>query len=239
MAHNRFLNEDKWNIARGLVGDTSFIHKFGANFDIDTNTDPETVWTAGGLYPWSALATAQTLYVQSTSSSDTSELEIQGLDENYNQQTETVQMNGITTVTTSNTFIRVFRMIYNHTAVNVGTVTARVTSGSGTIVGQIDETYGQTLMCVYTIPAGYTGYLLCIDASLNKAEDGNIRVYQRPFGRSFKVAHMAELFQNSYRYDFPIPLPFYEKCDLDIRLAEVETNNTRCTANFDIVLIKN
>lgn len=234
-----FLTEDKWNIARGLVKDTSFIHKFGANFDIDTNSDPETVWSAGGLYPWDALATAQTLYIQSDDAADTSSLEIQGLDENYELLTEEVQMNGTTTVTTTNTFIRVYRMIYNHTAVNVGTVTARVTSGAGTVVAQIDPDYAQTLMCIYTVPAGYTAYLLAGDASLNKAEDGNIRFYQRPFGRSFKIAHMAEIYENWYRYDFPIPLPLPEKTDLDVRIAEVETNNTRCTANFDLVLIKN
>jgi hypothetical protein len=75
-------------IAKGEVNGYSVVHKFGANFDIDNGSEPETVWTGGGLYPWSSLATAQTLYVLSESSEDTGTLEIQGLDENYNLQTE-------------------------------------------------------------------------------------------------------------------------------------------------------
>ena len=43
-------------VARGQIPGHSVVHKFGANFDIDNNSEPETVWTAGGLYPWSALS---------------------------------------------------------------------------------------------------------------------------------------------------------------------------------------
>jgi hypothetical protein len=225
-------------LAKGQFDDVTSVHKFGANFDIDNTSEPETVWTAGGLYPWSSLATAQTLYCLSDSASDTSTLTIQGLDSDYNLLTETVTLTGTTAVTTTNQFIRVFRMSYNGGASNVGTVTARVTSGSGTIVAQIDEEFSETLMCVYTIPAGYTGYLLCGDASVQKNKDVQIKFFVRQFGQSFKIAHMAEVFERTYRYDFPIPMKLPEKTDLEVRADNVESNNTRLTANFDLILDK-
>jgi len=223
-------------VAAGHYDGLSYIHKFGANFDIDNNSEPETVWSAGGLYPWSSLATAQTLYCLSDSASDTSTLTIEGLDADYNSLTETVTLTGTTAVTTTNQFIRVFRMSYDGGDTNVGNITARVTSGSGTIVAQIDADLGQTLMCVYTIPAGYTAYLLCGDASVQKNKDAQIKFFVRQFGQSFKIAHMAEVFEGTYRYDFPIPMRLQEKTDLEVRADNVETNNTRVTANFDLIL---
>lgn len=216
----------------------SFTHQFGANFDIDNNSEPETVWTAGGLYPWSAFATAQTLYCLSDDDADTSTLTITGLDANYYPLTETVNLTGTDAVTTNNTFIRVNNLMYNGGSENAGTITARTVSDSGTVVAQIDEAFSQSLMCIYTIPAGYTGYLMCGDASVQKNKDAQIKFFTRPFGQSFQIGHMAEVFEGTYRYDFPIPIPLAEKTDLEVRADNVETNNTRVTANFDLLLEK-
>jgi len=230
-------NDFYLEVAKGNVANHSFIHKFGVNFDIDNSSEPETVWSAGGLYPWSSLSSAQTLYVLSTDAGDTMDVEIQGLDADYELQTETVTLTGTTAVTTTNTFLRVFRMSAN--ANNDGDITARVTSASGTIVAQIDTDYAQTLMAVYTVPAGKTAYLTTLDTSVQKNKDAQIRLFQRPTGEAFRITHMAETFESSYRYDFTTPLKFPEKTDLEVRASEVESNNTRVTANFDLVLVDN
>ena len=224
------------DVARGAISNSKIVHKFGANFDIDQNTDPESVWTGGGLYPWSAFATAQTIYCISTSASDTAVLTIEGLDANYNEQTETVTLTGTTAVATSNTFIRVFRMFYEDGA-NVGTITARVTSGTGTIVAQIDVGYAQTLMAVYTVPAGYTGYLVALDATIDGTKTCQMLMYHRLVGKPFRIAHVAES-DGHYRYDFTAPLTVPEKTDIDIRIDQVSGNDARVTANFDLVLIR-
>lgn len=224
------------DVARGAISNSKIVHKFGANFDIDQITTPETVWTAGGVYPWSALATAQTIYCISTSASDTAVLTIEGLDANYNEQTETVTLTGITAVATSNTFIRVFRMTYEDGA-NVGTITARVTSGTGTVVAQIDIGYAQTLMSVYTVPAGHTAYMVTTDCTIDSRKDCQILMYHRLFGKPFRIAHVAEA-TGHYRYDFYAPLRVPEKTDIDIRVDNVSGNDSRVTANFDLVLIR-
>ena len=224
-----------FDVVRGAIPNALSVHKFGANFDIDQADDPESIWTGGGLYPWASLSTAQTIYCLSTSASDTTTLTIEGLDANYNQQSETVTLTGTTAVTAANTYIRVFRMTYD--ATNVGDITARVTSGTGTVVAKIDAGYAQTLMAVYTIPAGYTGYLTTLDATIDGTKTCQMLMYHRLSGKPFRIAHVAES-EGHYRYDFNAPLKLPEKTDVDIRVNEVSGNDARVTANFDIVLIK-
>ena len=211
----------------------SVIHKFGYNPDIANGSVPETIWSAGGLYPWSAFDSASTLTVVSTNASDTCTLKISGLDENFYMFSETVTLNGTTNVTTARAFKRVYRMSYSDDA--VGNITAKI---GATTVAQVQAGKNQTLMAVYTVPAGYEAYLFAGDASVNKAHDAQIGFYARLPGESFKIAHMAEVYENSYRYDFVAPLRITEKTDLDVRVDVVENSNTRVTANFDLLLVR-
>ncbi len=224
-----------FDVSRGVIDRSFAIHKFGANFDIDQNTDPESVWTGGGVYPWSALSSAQAVYCLSTDAADTSSLTIEGLDANYNEISETVTLTGVSAVTTTSTFLRVFRMTYD--ATNAGTITARTVSASGTIVAQIDAGYAQTLMAVYTVPAGFTGYLLALDATIDGTKTCQVLMYHRLLGKPFRIAHVAES-DGHYRYDFAAPLVVPAKTDIDIQVNEVSGNDARVTANFDMVIIK-
>jgi hypothetical protein len=223
------------DVARGSISNSKIVHKFGANFDIDQGTDPESVWSGGGIYPWASLSSAQTIYCLSTDAGDTTTLTIEGLDANYDEISETVTLTGTSAVTTSNTFLRVFRMTYH--ATNVGTITARTVSASGTIVAQIDAGYAQTLMAVYTVPAGFTAYLVALDATIDGTKSCQMLMYHRLFGKPFRIEHVAES-DGHYRYDFTAPLTVPEKTDIDIRINEVSGNDARVTANFDLVLIK-
>jgi len=226
------------DIARGVRPDAYLVHKFGRNADIDTDTVPESVWSGGGLYPWSEFDSTQTLYCQSSSADDDSTLTIEGLDDNFARQTETVTLDGTTTVSTSNTFRRVFRMVYNGGTANVGTITAKTTSGSGTTVAQIDAGLAQTTMAVYTIPANHTGYLISGDITINAFRDIQLQFFVREFGSPFRIAHMAET-RGTYRYDFNAPMAIPEKSDIDVRVTDVSLSNSRATANFDLCIIRN
>ena len=231
------MTEDFYlKVAQGEVGGHKYVNKFGANFDINTNTGPETIWSQGGLYPWGSLATASVLTVVSTDDADTSEIEIQGLDANYGLITETLTTTGTAPINTVNSFLRVFRVIYNHAGTNVGDVTLSI---GGVVVAKIDAGLGQTLMCVYTIPASYTGYLIQMNATAQKFKDAQIRILQRPENSSFKIVHMAEVFEGSYVYTPRIPIVLPEKTDVDFLASDAETNNTRITGTFEILLVQN
>jgi len=237
VSRNSFVEWNYLNIARGLVPGASIIHKFGANFDCDQGT--ETLWTVGGIYPWGTLATATALDVISSTDDDTGEsVAIEGLDANYNPLREVVVLTAAdgtpTNATTQNSFIRVFRMYGTSNGGVAGTVNASI---GATVVAQIAAGRGQSLMGVYTVPAGKTGYLLCGDSSISKGGDGQITMMARIFGEGgFRVAHIAELYDNSYRYDFPVPLRISEKSDIDIRFTTAN-NNFKVTCAFDIILV--
>lgn len=234
MGRSSLLIENYLNIARGLVPGASIIHKFGANFDCDAGT--ETVWTSGGLYPWSAFSSgASILAVESTSSADTGEVVVvEGLDADYNEVSDTVTLGNLTPVNTAVEFLRVFRMY----GASNGGVVGRVTASIGaTVVAEISQGKNQTLMSIYTVPAGKTGYLLYGDASISKGGDGLIEMFVQYGGAGgFRIAHLGELFQNSYSYPFLVPAKIPEKSDIDVRF-ETANNNFRVTAAFDLILV--
>ena len=60
MGFKNYLWDEAWelNVSRGKVRGAFHVIKFGNNDDIDGSM--ESVWDAGGLYPWSSFASAGT-----------------------------------------------------------------------------------------------------------------------------------------------------------------------------------
>lgn len=231
-----YIAEERLNISRGLVDRCSIVHKFGYNPDIDTNTDPETVWTYGGFFPWSAFDSGATaLSVVSTSASDVLSVTVVGLDANMLEINDTVTLSGITPVSTTKQFKRVFRAYCSDTVGNVGDITI---SANGSVVGHIVAGEAQTLMALYTVPADKTGYLYCGDCSVND-KNVTVKFYVRYPGGPFRIAHVVELNARSYRYDFPFPMQLPSGSDLEVRVDNASDNNCRVSANFDLLLIEN
>ena len=227
-------------VAEGNITGHAFVHKFGYNPDIDTATDPETIWSHGGLYPWGALdGAAQTLYVKSSSASDTMPVTFYGLDNNGVEISDTVTLTGTVAVTTTKQFKRIYRAFVTNTVENVGEITWHTASGTGTVVCAIAAGEGQTLMALYSIPAGKTGYLYTGDCSLNLNKEITIKFYVRYPGSPFRIAHVVELSGTSYRYDFPFPPTLPAGTDIEVRVDNANDNNCRVAANFDILLIDN
>jgi hypothetical protein len=107
-------------------------------------------------------------------------------------------------------------------------------------VAAITAGKGQTLMAVYTIPAGYTGYLVKGTCSAQAGADATGDMFIRYFGSaSFRVGHSFEVSGagGQYLYEFPIPIPIPAKSDIDVRVV-TRSNNGRYTAAFDVILIK-
>jgi len=236
----QLYENDYFAIAKGESNGQSFIHKNGYNFDIDATTDPETIWTVGGLYPWSEFNSSRTIYVQSTSALENGQVLIDGLDDNFNVIQEYLPVVGTATSVSTLSYKRVNAMIFvDGDQTNIGTVSARVGSSAGVVVAEIFTGFGITSSATYTVPAGFTAYILCGDFTVKKGEGAQVQFKVRAFGSSFRTSHIAEAYQASYRYDFLIPLPIPEKSDLDVLVYQVESNNTRVSSNFDLILVDN
>lgn len=224
-------------IAKGQFRNISSIHKFGAVPAMSQNTTG-TVWDVNDtVYPWSAFATAGTLSIPAVNASDNAkQLVLIGLDENYAELTETITVSSTVAVTTTNSFIRIFRAyMTNGSATNVENINIQK---GGTTVARITAGKGQTLMAVYTIPAGKIGYLMKGTATIQAGADATGDMFVRYFGQqAFRVGHTFEISGNGgeYTYDFAIPVKLPEKTDIDVRTS-VRSNNARLSAAFDIIL---
>ena len=222
------------SIAAGDVDGYSHINKFGySGADINGTA---TVWdgnAADAEYPYQE---ASTITATGASSADDGKtIEIQGLNSSYVSTTETITVGGAATVSS---FVRVFRarMVSSTNTVVISVIQ------SGHAVAKILAGNGQTLMAVYTIPAGKTGYLLKFQGSMDKS---NVSVVFKLLSKPFSVSDGAFNIKgqwgtqggNSVNYDYPVPLVFTEKTDIKVNV----TNSATCGvgAIFDLILVDN
>lgn len=152
-------------VAQGLISGYSTIDKFGYNPVVATDSDPEDIWEGGGIYPFST--TADIISLSSSDDSDTQDIIIYGLTLDGAMVTQTKTLAGNTRVVLDTPLWRVYRMenegstdlagivyCYSGTESAVG-----VPSGASVEKARIDNGNNQTLMAVYTIPAGKVGFL--------------------------------------------------------------------------------
>ncbi len=206
------------HIARGAVAQTSHINKFGYNTSVGTNF--ETITDLGGdqYYPTSAGIVSVVSSDANDDDGDTGArtMEIQGLDGNYEEISETITLNGTSAVTTTASFHRVFRMrvlTAGTTGTNEGNLTASI---GGNDVARISAANGgQTLMAVYTVPKGKTAYLDDFHGSLSKNQEAvfMIRTKNGIESSAWQVKAMFGTFANSVHYHYPVPIEIPEKTD--------------------------
>jgi len=241
-------------VSRGQVAYHYPQFKFGFNPDIDNSL--ETVWAQGGLYSY--LSSASVLTVSSSSTADTSAgtgartVQLYGLDTGYNEIDEIVTLNGQTAVNTTNSFLRINRMIVRSAGTgeqNAGVVYA----GTGTVTSGVPANKyatvavgdGQTLMALWTVPAGYTAYLYQTDISAACTTSNkllNVRIVSRPFGEVFQIKDKfgMSVGGGTVTQVYQYPLKFEEKTDLEVRaIGDAGSANIQVSAGLDILYIKN
>ena len=227
------------------------IHKFGAVPAMSINTIGS-IWDEDDtIYPWEEIDANGLLNIKVTDTNnennpntdlDGDTVEIQGLDANYEIQTETVTISG-STATTVNTYKRIYRARYQDSDSFDVNSTARILIQTQTnvTVAKILEDQGQTLMAIYTVPAGKTGYLMRLDVTSQEEATGEFKLMVREGGTgSFAIRHVAEVTGRggAYQLEYPIPQSFPEKSDIDARMHTF-ANNGRYTCTFDILLVDN
>ena len=250
---------DGLSIAAGDNPDILSVHKFGEAPDFDTADLFVAMWDGaddGGIaqfvYNYSTSAIIDS--ISSSSASDTGATEIQGLDTDWNLIIQTVTMTGQTRKALDTSLVRVFRIknmgstdfvgvpyIYENTAISTGVPTDKTKIRALVQIGN-----NQTLMAIYTIPAGYTGYIYGFSASgangaFNNLGQSIIRLYARPYGGVFQLKKIIALNSagNSFpQKDWEIPEKFPEKTDIEIRV-DTTVNESALAGGFDLVLIKN
>ena len=220
------------SIQRGDINNFSGIQKFGYNASVGTSF--ETIWDGGGDYTF--ITSAGTATATSSNTDDnTGTVEIQGLDSNYDLATETLTIGGSAG---STSFIRVFRakMINANTGnANVGTITITVSS---TTVAQIQPTYGQTLMAVYTVPRKHQAYLVQKDIGSSKDLENEIkfRIKEIDNGNVWNTRSFTTTRGGFIEKNFAVPEIINPKTDIEMRAKSSATSSI--SAGFELILEK-
>ena len=145
-------------VALGQVPFWRGFRKFGMNDGVPAS-GMEEMWPVGTVKVWpSAAAVASTVSDDAAddgAGTGTRTLVIEGLDASFNEVSETITMDGVTPVLTTQTFLRINRA-YGLTAgsggVNAGNISISV---GGDLQAYVEAMEGQTHQTHYTVPAGH------------------------------------------------------------------------------------
>lgn len=248
------------NVSKGLYPGYIVIDKFGYNPAITTATDPEDIWSYGGVYTFTT--TPQTFYVSSSNANDNQNTNFQVLTEdskgNWNLEIFTQEINGTTKTAiatpSGDPCVRIFR-VYNDDSTSYAgnvyiyeddTVVAGVPQTATKVRAFINNGDNQTLMSIYTVPTGYVGYLFKGEIGMEYTGSVgtgtnflNANYESRRFGKVFRIKKKITLINNGTsnyeeKRSFPDPIP--AKTDIKLQVYEV-SETTGAFGTFDILLI--
>ena len=245
-------NSDPLLIARGLVTGFSQVNKFGANPDSAVNAT-EDVWDGGGTYVFPA--TADMTYLRQAvdqAAMRGATIEVQGLDTNWALVVQNVLLDATNTTTPvelGTALKRAFRMKVLANVVATQNIELR-NVGGGTTYALIRAGFNQTLMSIYTIPAGKTAYMTQYYAdntpTTTRHPDAvkiNLWMADRAAGYEFQIKHQRGIPLQGVGFNHPFlpPLKITEKTDIKITASIVgavgEDGNPH--AGFDLILVDN
>jgi hypothetical protein len=245
-------------IAKGEVTGSSLIHKFGEAPDFDTGDGVVTIWDGADdgnidqmVYQYSTTADIDS--ISSSDAGDAVDIYVEGLDASGNIVTQTPTLSGNTRVALATSLKRVHRM-YNADSTDLAGhvycyVNTALSSGvpidTTKVRAVIQGAYNQTLMCVYTVPTGYTAYLRDWYAGIgggSRTSNYVVYLYARPSGGVFQLKHkhaIAEDGTSSYQHKYEEPETFAAGTDIEMRVAITAAAITAANivGGFDIVLV--
>jgi hypothetical protein len=201
----------------------SVVSLFGYQSSITTTSIP--VWENAATYVYPTVASTLTMVSTSASDDTSAKILISGLDANFNSISETLALNGVTGVTTVNSYFRINSLIMvspgTSQNTNVGTITLKQSSNT---LAQINIGIGKSQSTIYTVPAGYSFYLNWAEVNTSNSYTGSIVVtykvqtinnttgvkiiaLQQPFVALYSVNRIAD------------PFAYGEKTDIQWQLS--------------------
>lgn len=240
-------------IATGVSNLTS-VFKFG--FYSGFVGTERTIWDGAANTNANVPASALAINVSSDDAADTAAgtgartVQLFGLDADYAEVNETVTLNGVTPVTTTQTFLRLNRMavltagsggvnagpIYGYT----GADTAGVPDDNDLIYSIITATKNQTLQCNYTIPANKSGlvYSIACTSFADLVTSIQCRLVMRPLNQVWQTKYQSVIFGAAWSQSFQTPLLAPAKTDVEMRaIRTIGTGTAEASASMDIILV--
>jgi hypothetical protein len=247
-------------VAKGNVAGHSIIHKFGQYDSVGTTFTPV---ARLGIYNTLQPASATTLRIKSggnandtAAGSGAREITLEGIDENGAVATETLATAGASASSaTTTTFTRLYRAYvsksgtYATSSAGSHSATICIENGAGgTDWADIDATgfpKSQTEIGAYTIPNGYTGYLISAFGFSDSSKTTELIFFKRtgilqsaaPYD-AMRVVFEERLEGGEFTVDPAAPILLGTACDVGF-LAKVNTGTAAVEVDFEILLVQN
>ncbi len=232
----QFTQDWLTEVALGNISGAAGVNAFGHNAAVGTSA--EDLWIQGGTL--TRMTSAETMNIVSTDTDDDGSpvgdgartVFIAGLDSAFDPISETITMNGTSNVLTSNSYIRVRKLVVltaglpTTTNTNLGIITATASSAS-TVQATIAIGDGISQNVQYTVPNNKRSLLYKVELNAFKNTGGNSgikfdAVITPPSAASFIIVEKAmETDQPELEVFFTPPVPFVEKTD--IKMTAVST----------------
>lgn len=242
----------RWASMEQAADNALWIRKFGRSGVLTADVE-EDVWEVGGTraLPYTA---GETMSVVSTSTADTASsgtgaqyLQINGLDVDYNLQSEVITMNGTTPVVSTKTFITIDRarvVTSGSGRKNAGNITI-TGSTSSNVHTRIVANESITQQSHFTVPAGYTLFTMDTRLSIYRSSGSNAArgaeidqyVYVPSINTEYQTIRIGITNSGPQNFSPRLVAQTPEKCTLWYK-ATADTNNSVVTSSVSYLLIK-
>ena len=253
-------NEYLMEVARGNIHGADLLHVFGSN-----NAVPNTPTSISmsGVYRTPSLLTSLELLSDSALDAPAAiggrKVTVYGIGTDWALKEETVTLNGITAVALVNQYYRVFRMdvvesgSYATETVgsHQGTITLRE-SGAGQTWAAIflDNGFamGKSEIGAYTIPKGYTGYIVSRDVYVDTTKQCDVVAFYRqgcddvlaPYSGTMRSGGITREMKNLvHGRELHIDRGFTGPCDLGFMARNGSGSGTaKVSVEFQVLIVK-
>lgn len=237
-------NSDSFYTRVGLGKIPGFENVIVAGYNDDVTSSEETVWNVGGLYVFPE--NASILTISSTSASDTvggigaRVILIGGLDANWNEISEFVNLSGTTPVATINSFLRVNSMIVFEAGSQNSAVGVINAVHPESTLARIDSTDNTEQQTVYSVPANHTAYF--VNSLQNSGKGDELELFYRATPPPINVNLLASkirMYQNSLVYGVKMPLAFPEKTDFNVNCKDLSGGVSATSVLLEFLVVEN
>jgi len=247
-------------VAAGDVTGSSIVHKFGKNTGIGTTYEPIAI---NGVYQTPQIASKETIRVKAGGNvADTAagagarEITIEGIGSEGQILTETLDTAGASASSASGeAFIRVYRAYVSKSGTyatasagsHVGDITLEGASSGNTyaVIKLNNFPKGQSEIGAYTIPSGYTGYLLSASGSTDSSKVTEILFFQRtsilqtaaPYD-AMRVVFEERVEGAEFSAPLKAPIAFTGPCDIGFMARVTTGSGVEVEVDFELLLVQ-
>lgn len=247
-------------VAKGNIPGHSIVHQFGKNTAVGSTLAP--VCNGGNYQTPTSSASLEILSDQlqdQPGGNGAHKVTVQGLDSSWNEQTEQVTLSGTTPVSLSNQFIRVYGMFVSESgryanqaqASQRGNLTLRGAGGGVTwaTIPTIATNFGagESLIGAYTVPAGYTAFILSQIFSIDGNKSANLYFFNRsdandvssPYTGIMKAQSIYTGASSVYQFEHKANESYSEYTDIGFLASYTSGGTASIAVEFELLIVDN